>query len=114
VKFSKELKAGLIALLAIVGFVVLFQFMKGRSLFTTDNIFYAKYDNVEGLAQSAPVSINGLKVGQVDRIIPVTAKDGKISFVVKITVDDNFEFSKNTTVEIFEPGLMSGKEMKLN
>lgn len=113
-KFSKELKAGLIALLAIVGFVVLFQFMKGRSLFTTDNIFYAKYDNVEGLAQSAPVSINGLKVGQVDRIIPITAKDGKISFVVKITVDDNFEFSKNTTVEIFEPGLMSGKEMKLN
>lgn len=113
-KFSKELKAGLIALLAIVGFIVLFQFMKGRSLFTTDNIFYAKYDNVEGLAQSAPVSINGLKVGQVDRIIPVTAKDGKISFVVKITVDDNFEFSKNTTVEIFEPGLMSGKEMKLN
>ena len=113
-KFSKELKAGVIALLAIVGFVVLFQFMKGRSLFTTDNIFYAKYDNVEGLAQSAPVSINGLKVGQVDRIIPVTAKDGKISFVVKITVDDNFEFSKNTTVEIFEPGLMSGKEMKLN
>lgn len=113
-KFSKELKAGLIALLAIVGFVVLFQFMKGRSLFTTDNIFYAKYDNVEGLAQSAPVSINGLKVGQVDKIIPITAKDGKISFVVKLTVDDNFEFSKNTTVEIFEPGLMSGKEMKLN
>lgn len=113
-KFSKELKAGLIALLAIVGFVVLFQFMKGKSLFTTDNIFYAKYENVEGLAQSAPVSINGLKVGQVDKIIPVTGKDGQISFVVKITVDDEFEFSKNSSIEIFEPGLMSGKEMKLN
>ncbi len=93
-KFSKELKAGVIALLAIVGFVVLFQFMKGKSLFTTDNIFYAKYDNVEGLAQSSAVSINGLKVGQVDKIIPQTAKDGKISFVVKITVDNKFEFSK--------------------
>jgi phospholipid/cholesterol/gamma-HCH transport system substrate-binding protein len=114
VKFSKELKAGLIALLAIVGFVILFQFMKGKSLFTTDNIFYAKYENVEGLTQSAPVSINGLKVGQVDKIIPITGKDGKISFVVKITVDDEFEFSKNSNVEIFEPGLMSGKEMKLN
>ena len=113
-KFSKELKAGLIALLAIVGFVILFQFMKGKSLFTTDNIFYAKYENVEGLTQSAPVSINGLKVGQVDKIIPITGKDGKISFVVKITVDDEFEFSKNSNVEIFEPGLMSGKEMKLN
>ena len=88
--------------------------MKGKSLFTTDNIFYAKYENVEGLTQSAPVSINGLKVGQVDKIIPITGKDGKISFVVKITVDDEFEFSKNSNVEIFEPGLMSGKEMKLN
>lgn len=113
-KFSKELKAGVIALLAIVGFVVLFQFMKGKSLFTTDNIFYAKYDNVEGLAQSSAVSINGLKVGQVDKIIPLTSKDGKINFVVKITIDNKFEFSKNSTLEIFEPGLMSGKEMRVN
>jgi phospholipid/cholesterol/gamma-HCH transport system substrate-binding protein len=39
-------------------------------------------------------------VGQVDKIIPQTAKDGKINFVVKITVDNNFEFSKNSTLEI--------------
>lgn len=113
-KFSKELKAGLIALLAIVGFVILFQFMKGKNLFTTDNIFYAKYDNVEGLEASSPVSINGLRVGQVDKIIPITGKDGKVHFVVKLTVDDQFEFSKKSTVEIFEPGLMSGKQMKIN
>ena len=113
-KFTKEIKAGLIALLAIVGFVILFQFMKGKSLFTTDNIFYAKFDNVEGLAASNPVSINGLKVGQVDQIIPITEPDGKIHFVVKVTIDDNFEFSKKSTLEIFEPGLMSGKEMRVN
>ncbi|MBW8522324.1 MlaD family protein [Chryseobacterium chendengshani] len=113
-KFSKEIKAGSIGILAIVGFVILFQFMKGRSLFTTDNIFYAKYDNVEGLTQSSPVSINGLKVGQVDKITPQTSKDGKIHFIVKITVDDNFEFSKNSRLEIFEPSLMGGKEMRVN
>lgn len=113
-KYSKEIKAGLIALLAIVGFVILFQFMKGKSLFTTDNIFYAKFDNVEGLEASNPVSINGLKVGQVDEIVPVTEKDGKIHFVVKVTVDDEFIFSKKSTLEIFEPGLMSGKQMRVN
>lgn len=113
-KFSKETKAGLIALLAIAGFVVLFQFMKGKSLFTTDNIFYAKFDNVEGLEASNPVSINGLKVGQVDQIVPVTEKDGKIHFVVKVTVDDKFQFAKKSTLEIFEPGLMSGKQMRVN
>ena len=113
-KFTKEIKAGLIALLAIIGFVILFQFMKGKSLFTTDNIFYAKFDNVEGLSASNPVSINGLKVGQVDKIMPQTEADGKIHFVVKVTVDDDFEFSKRSTLEIFEPGLMSGKQMRIN
>lgn len=113
-KLSKELKTGLIAIVAIIGFVVLYQFMKGKNLFTTDNVFYAKYDNVEGLSVSNPVSINGLKVGQVDEIKPLTTKDGKLHFVVKLTIDDTFEFSKNSTVEIFEPGLMSGKELKIN
>ena len=67
--------------MAIGGF--LFQFMKGKSFFTTDNIFYTKFDNVEGLEQSNPISINGLKVGQVDKIIPMTAKMVSYIFVVE-------------------------------
>ena len=113
-KYSKEIKAGLIAVLAIVGFVFLFQFMKGKSFFVSDNIFYAKFDNVDGLQASNPISINGLKVGQVDKIIPVTGKDGKLHFVVKLLIDKIYGCSKNSTAEIFEPGIMSGKEMRVN
>ncbi|MBS1572979.1 MAG: MCE family protein, partial [Bacteroidetes bacterium] len=113
-KLSKEIKAGLIALLAIISFVFLFQFMKGKSLFSSDNVYYAKYDDVAGLAKSSKVSINGLSVGQIDEIKPVTEKNGKISFVVKMSVKKDFVFSKNSTVQIFEPGLMAGKEMKIN
>ena len=113
-KYSKEIKAGLIAVLAIVGFVFLFQFMKGKSFFVSDNIFYAKFDNVDGLQASNPISINGLKVGQVDKIIPVTGKDGKLHFVVRLLIDKIYGFSKNSTAEIFEPGIMSGKEMRVN
>ncbi len=113
-KLTKEIKAGLIAVIAIVGFVILFQFMRGKNLFTTDNIFYAKYDNVEGLEPSSRVSINGLKVGQIDQIIPQTHKSGKMHFVVKFTVNDDFEFSRKSTVEVFEPGIMSAKEMRIN
>lgn len=113
-KISKEIKAGLIALIAIIGFVLLYQFMKGKSLFTTDDVYYAKYDDVEGLEASSPVSLNGLKVGQVDNIIPITDKSGKIHFVIKVTVDDEFKFPRRSTLEIFEPGLMSGKQMRIN
>lgn len=113
-KLSKELKAGLIAIFAIIGFVILFQFMKGKNLFSTDNTFYVKYDNVEGLDVSNPVSINGLKVGQVDEIKPILAKDGRMHFVVKMTVNDKFHFSKSSNAEIFEPGFMAGTQMRIN
>lgn len=113
--FKKEIKVGLIALGAILGFVFLYQFMKGKNIFSTENTFFAKYDNVEGLERSSPVSINGLKVGQVDKITPVTdEKTGKLHFLVEFTVQDQFAFSKKSTVEIFEPGLMSGKQLRIN
>ena len=113
-KYSKEIKAGLIAVLSIVGFVILFQFMKGKSLFSTENVYYSQLDDVAGLASSSPVSINGLKVGQVDEIKPITKKDGKLGFVVKVRVKNEFVFSKLSTLEIFEPGMMSGKEVKIS
>ncbi|MGX9985247.1 MlaD family protein [Chryseobacterium sp. POL2] len=113
-KFSKELKAGLIAIFAVISFVILYQFMKGKNIFSTDNQYYIKYDNVEGLAKSNPVSINGLRVGQVSDIKPIPTTSGDIHFVVEITVNDRFEFSKQSKVEIFEPGLMSGKELRIN
>lgn len=111
---SKEIKAGLIAVLAIASFVVFFQFLKGKNVFTTDNFFYVKYYNVGGLERSNAVTINGLKVGLVDDIIPITDAQGKISFIVKISVDNQYNFSKNSSVEIFEPGLMGGKQLKIN
>lgn len=113
-KYSKELKAGAIAVLAIISFVMMFQFMRGKNLFSKGNVYYAKYDNVEGLERSSIVSLNGLKVGQVDQIVPVTGKDGVIHFVIKIIVDDQFKFSKTSTLDIFEPGMLSGKQMRIN
>lgn len=111
---SKEIKAGLIAVLAIGSFVVFFQFLKGKNIFTTDNYFYVKYDNVDGLERSNAVTINGLKVGLVDDIIPITNENGEISFLVRIAVENQYSFSKNSSVEIFEPSLMGGKQLKIN
>ena len=111
---SKEIKAGLIAILAISSFIVFFQFLKGKNVFTTNNYFYIKYDNVDGLERSNAVTINGLKVGLVDDIIPITDKNGKIHFLVKVSIENQYSFSKNSSIEIFEPGLMGGKQLKIN
>lgn len=111
---SKELKAGLVMVISIVAFIVMFQFMRGNSLLSSDNTYYAQYANVQGLRPSSEVTINGLKVGQVKEISPQTKADGSIYFIVKLTVDDQFKFSKRSTVEVFEPGLMDGKVLRIN
>jgi len=112
VKLSKELKIGVVTILTLVGFFMLFNFLKGQNIFSSGRLFTVKYENVSGLAPSKPVSVNGLRVGQVKEIkIIDTAKP--IYFEVVISVEKDIQFSKNTIAEIYEPGIMSGPEVRL-
>lgn len=111
-KLSKEFKIGIVAVLTLIGFFMLFNFLKGQNIFSSGRLFTVKYENVNGLAPSKPVSVNGLRVGQVKEIkIIDTAKP--IYFEVVISVEKNIEFSKKTIAEIYEPGIMSGPEVRL-
>lgn len=67
-KYSKELVIGLsvIAMMLILIFGI--DYLKGINVFKASNYYYASYTNVAGLAQSAPVTINGYKVGLVREI----------------------------------------------
>jgi len=60
-------------------------FLKGVNLFKASNYYYAVYGNVEGLAQSAPVTINGFKVGIVRDIKYDYSNPGHV--IVEMSVD---------------------------
>ena len=111
-KISKEAKIGVIVILTLVSFFILFNFLKGKNLFTSGRIFKVKFENVSGLAPSKPVSINGLRVGRVEEI-KIIEDQQPIYFEVLISVEKDVEFSKKTVAEIFEPGIMSGPEVRL-
>ena len=67
-KFSKEIR---IALVAVVGIMVLYfglQFLKGMTLFSTDNRYYVKFQDVSGLSVASPIFANGYRVGVVESI----------------------------------------------
>jgi len=66
--FSKEVIIGVSVLIALVVLFLGIDFLKGVNVFTPSNFYYASFSNVEGLAVSSPVTINGFKVGQVDKI----------------------------------------------
>ena len=61
-------KLAVIGLSAVVALAILvfgINYLKGINLFHTSNYYFAVYDDVTGLAVSAPVNANGFKVGQV-------------------------------------------------
>lgn len=61
-------KEVIIGLCAVVALAVLFfgiEFLKGVNVFKPANFYTASYTNVAGLQVSAPVTLNGLKIGQV-------------------------------------------------
>lgn len=59
---------GLSVLVAL--FILYFglEFLKGVNMFKAANYYTASFTNVAGLQISAPVSVNGFKVGQVSNV----------------------------------------------
>ena len=95
--FTKEVK---IALVAIVGLVLLYfgmNFLKGQSLFASDNIYIVEFDNAEGLSGAAPIYADGYRIG--------TVLDTKYDYqrhviVARADVDKALHLPVGTTAEI--------------
>ena len=75
--------------------IFLFNYLKGENILDSSRKYYAVFDNVKGLAPSAPVTINGLTVGKVQEIN--FENDGKGSLKVEMLIENDYEFSENST-----------------
>ena len=97
-KFSKEIQ---IALVAVVGIIVLYfglQFLKGMTLFSTDNRYFVKFQDVSGLSVASPIFANGYRVGVVETIEFNYENTSEI--VASIGVDKNMQVPKGSRAEI--------------
>ena len=107
-RLSKEVKTGILAIGAILLLIFGYSFLKGTNLLDKHREFYVKYDNVEGLAKSAPVTVNGLTVGKV---LDISFGNEKGLLVVKFSLENDFEFSRNSIVRVYSAGLIGGKSL---
>ncbi|WP_299254087.1 MlaD family protein [uncultured Aquimarina sp.] len=109
-KFTREVKTGILALSAIALLIFGYSFLKGKNLLNDDRTFYAIYDNVEGLIPSSAVTINGLVVGKV---ISIGFADTNGKLLVKFNVNNKFSFSKNSLAKVYGGGLIGGKSLAI-
>ena len=109
-KISKEVQ---IALVAIVGIVVMFfglKFLKGMTLFSTADSYYAKFSNVAGLSVSSPIYSNGFRVGVVEDVI--YDYDGSNEIIAVLGLDNKMRLPNGTKAEISKD-LMGNVELDL-
>lgn len=96
--FSREVKIGASVLIALVALVFGINYLKGVNIFKAANYYYASYTNVTGLAQSAPVTLNGYKVGLVREVAYEYDNPGHVK--VELSLDRQLRLPKGTSAAI--------------
>jgi phospholipid/cholesterol/gamma-HCH transport system substrate-binding protein len=88
-KLSNETKVGALTAIAIALLFIGYSFLKGNDVFSSENTFYTDYDNVDGLAVSNPVLVNGFKT--------------------EFKIEDDYNIPSNTIARISNDGFLGGK-----
>jgi phospholipid/cholesterol/gamma-HCH transport system substrate-binding protein len=68
VKVSDESKVGVFTVISIVILILGYNFLKGKDLFVRKDIYYAYFENIRGLKESNPVTLNGFTIGKVEKL----------------------------------------------
>lgn len=110
-KISNEVKIGFTALITLLVFVWVYNFLKGKDLFSKTAHYYVVYDKVGGLAESSPIEVNGYRVGVVQGIKFLDPQSGRL--LVTLTVDKGFRFPVNTFAEITTASILAGMKIQL-
>ena len=108
---SKEIKTAIFAIAGFSLFFVGFNYLKSNDVFVRDNIFYAVYDNAEGLVPGTNVTIQGFQVGTIDQVSLLSDNQ---RIVVRFRVEKKYQFSKNSLAKIYEAGLLGGKSLAVD
>ena len=109
-KLTREIKTAILVIASILLFIWGYSFLKGRDLLTSYKTLYVEYNSVEGLAKSAPVTINGLVIGKVTNI---TLNENTGNLLVELQIKSDFPISKTSIASIYEPGFIAGKQISI-
>ena len=108
-KNKNEIKTGILVVIGIGLFIFGFSYLKSNDIFLGDRTFYAVYDDVEGVVNGTPVTVNGFPVGSIQDIS--FFKNNNL--LVKFRVENDLTFSINSIAQIYETGLIGGKALAI-
>ena len=108
--FSKELLIGFILLLSFAVLFVGIDYLKGINVFRAENIYKASFTDVTGLTIASPVTMNGMKVGQVVEMSYDYDNPGHV--LVMLNMDKDFKITKGSQV-VMATSILGTAELSL-
>jgi phospholipid/cholesterol/gamma-HCH transport system substrate-binding protein len=106
---SKEIKVGLFMISSIVLLYVGFNFLKGIDFFSSDNKYYAIYQNIDKLTESNLIYLNGYSVG---RVSDIEIQQNKNRVIVELSIDSGIEIN-DQSVAVLNGELLGGRFIQL-
>ena len=97
-KLTNEVKIGLVAIAGIVLLFIGLEYLKGSTLFSNDDPYYARFNDVSGMSVSSPIYANGYRVGVVEAIDYDFSRPDNI--VATISLDPRLRLPRGTRAEI--------------
>ncbi|MDD4604087.1 MAG: MlaD family protein [Bacteroidales bacterium] len=110
-KITKEIKVGVIFVIATAILIWGLMFLKGLELFKTSRTFYAVYDHVNGLVAANPISIKGLQVGQVKKLYFDKRNPQRI--IVELYILGDYPIPRNSAARIYSSTLLGSREIEI-
>jgi ABC-type transport system involved in resistance to organic solvents, periplasmic component len=107
---SNETKIGILTVVAITLLILGYKFIKGQNIFTTSNLIYVDYEQVDQLTASSPVFINGFQVGIVSKVYLL---ENMSTIQVVLNINNGIDIHKNAVAEIITSSIMGGKSIRI-
>ncbi|MCB9283613.1 MAG: MCE family protein [Lewinellaceae bacterium] len=110
-QIRRETKIGILTFVAIAVLIWGFEFLKGRNILQTSQIFIAQYDNTDELKKSNPIQVRGFQVGIVKDVYLNPEDLTKI--IVEMDVRRDVKVPEGTIAEINTTSMMGGRAIEL-
>src|SRR6056297_1188537 len=110
-KIKSEIRIGIIGIITVIAVIWGINFLKGKNIFTSKNVYLATYSNIAGLERSASVYMDGYAVGLVERVTydPQTSP----AFSVTMELEEKYSIPKGSRAEIFSEDLLGTKAVRI-
>ena len=108
--FTKEVRIGIAAIMALCVLIYGINYLKGIHLFKPSSYFYVKFQNINGLTKSSPVYADGFRVGIVRELYYDYDRPGNV--VAEIDVEPDLRIPKGSSAELAAE-MLGGVRMNL-